>query len=111
MNAVENFILSVDDDRRDLVVYLHHLFTDRLGLKPKMRYRLPFYDHRKWLCYVNPKKTGGVELVFLDGQSLDDSAGLLDSSGRKRVAGIMIYRLEDVPEQEILDLARQAMCL
>ena len=107
MREVDEFILRVDEGRRDIVIYLHHLFTDKLGLKPKLRYRLPFYDHKKWVCYVNPKKSGGVELVFLDGQSLHDPAGILDGTGRKRVSGIMIYELENIPEREIIDLVKQ----
>jgi hypothetical protein len=109
MNAVENFILSVDDERRDMVLYLHHLFTDRLGLKPKLRYGLPFYDARKWICYLNPKKKGGLELVFLDGQALEDPSGLLDSTGRKRVSGVTFYSLKDIPEKEIIELVEDAV--
>ena len=109
MSRVEEFILSVDDQRREIVIYLHHLFTDRLGLKTKLRYGLPFYDSRKWICYLNPKKTGGVELVFLDGQSLEDPSGLLDPTGRKRVAGVMFYSLEEIPEAEIMNLVKDAV--
>ena len=108
MNAVDEFILSVDEERREIVVYLHHLFTERLGLKPRLRYRLPFYDFQKWVCYLNPKKTGGVELVFIYGQSLDDPAGVLDPTGRKQVAGVTFYKLEDIPEREIIHLVEQA---
>lgn len=107
MNAVEEFVLSVDEERREIMVYLHHLFTERLGLKPKLRYRLPFYDHKKWVCYVNPKKGGGVELVFLDGQNLSDPKKILDPAGRKRVAGITLYSLADIPERDIVDLVEQ----
>lgn len=109
MNKVEEFILKVDDERREILLYLHHLFTERLGLKTKLRYGLPFYDARKWICYVNPKKTGGLELVFLDGLELEDPSGLLDATGRKRVSGVMFYNLKDIPEQEIIDLVEDAV--
>lgn len=107
MNAVDEFVLSVDKDRKEIVMFLHHLFTERLALKPKMRYRLPFYDHKKWVCYINPKRSGGVELVFLNGQSLNDPAGILDGTDRKRVAGITFHSLEDIPEKEIIALVEQ----
>ncbi len=109
MNAVEEFVISLDEERREVVIYLHHLFTEKLSLKPKMRYGLPFYDDEKWLCYINPKRTGGVELVFLDGQKLEDPSGILDPAGRKMVAGIMIHSLEDIPEQEIIALVAQVI--
>lgn len=107
MNQVEEYLLKLDEDRRDIMLYLHHLFTERLGMRTRLRWGLPFYDFRRWVCYTNPKKSGGVELVFLFGQKLADPSGILDSTGRKQVAGVTFYQLSEIPEEEIIALVEQ----
>ena len=70
---------------------------EKMGLKSKMRYGIPFYDVEKWLCYLNPLKKGGIEFAFIRGDLLDHSDGLLDNKGRKMVWGIELHDIESIP--------------
>ena len=108
MNAIEEFILAAEAEEREILMYLHQLLTERMALKPKLRYRIPFYDHNTWLCYLNPLRKGGVELVFLNAQQLTDPSGILDARGRKMVAGVRINSLAEIPEHDIVALVEEA---
>jgi len=50
MNPVESYIYHLEGEEREIGSYLHDLLTQRYG----MMYKLPFYDMKKWLCYINP---------------------------------------------------------
>ena len=56
MNPVESYIYNLDGEEREIASYLHDLLTQRYGMTYKLRYKVPFYDVKKWLCYINPEK-------------------------------------------------------
>lgn len=110
MNEIEEYILRQDEEQRHIMLYLHDLFTDRYKLKPKIRYGIPFYDRRVWLCYINPIKNGGVDLTFLKGRQMLDRFEQLEGRNRKMVSSLVIKRLNEVDEillKELLDAAIQ----
>ncbi|MEM6343807.1 MAG: DUF1801 domain-containing protein [Bacteroidota bacterium] len=109
--SVRDFIESQEKERRDLMRYLHHLFSEEMGLVSKIRYRVPFYYNRSWICYLNPIKTGGIELVFLRGNELSNVQGILDHRGRKQVSGIMLEKLADIPQEAIREIMHEAIIL
>lgn len=109
MTEVEDLIYRFEDSQREIMLYLHHLFLD-MNLMPKIRYRIPFYYRKSWICYVNPKKEG-VELVFLQGKQLSNTQGLLDDKGRKQVAGITLKSVDDIPHEAIFEIAQEAILL
>jgi hypothetical protein len=56
MNPIESYIYHLEGEEREIASYLHDLLTQRYGMMYKLRYKLPFYDMKKWLCYINPQK-------------------------------------------------------
>ncbi len=111
MEAVLDFILSHEGEQRKIMERLHELLSSFPEITGKIRYRIPFYDHKSWICYLNPTKDGGVELAFIRGNELSNDQGLLASKGRKQVRGITYYKANDIHEALILEVFQEALIL
>jgi len=111
MSEVEDFIYEQEDQQREILLYLYNLLNMNLGLDAKIRYRIPFYYGRSWICYTNPIKKEGVELVFLRGNELSNEQSLLESKGRKQVLGVTFRTLADIPEETLLEVLQEAILL
>jgi len=105
---VLEYIHSQNNKQRELLLFIHDLMMSYEGVVSKIRYRVPFYYKRSWLCYANPKKKGEVELVFLRANEFDNHTGVLDTKGRKQVASLTIENLEDIPE-ELSEVIKEAL--
>jgi len=110
MNDVEAYILDQEKAQREVLDYLYQLLMSQPGLTAKIRYKIPFYYRRKWVCYTNPRE-GGVELVFLQGQELSNEQGLLQARGRKMVAGVVFHKVADIPEEALMEMVQEAFLL
>ena len=111
MTAVEAYISERSGNQLALFNYFHELLYERLELAAKIRFGIPFYFHRSWICYLNPVKGDGVELAFLRGNELADSRNMLDGKGRKQVKGIIFYKKEDIKEDYIWEIIQEALIL
>ncbi len=111
MYTVQEFIMQQQDEQRDILLYLDALISAYPGITSKIRYKIPFYDGKSWICYLNPLKKGGIELVFLRGNELSNEQGILDAKGRKQVRGISCHRLEDIPEEAVREILEEAILL
>lgn len=111
MNDVEHFIEMTSIPQREILSYFHRLFTSELELEAKIRYKIPFYYQKSWVCYLNPIKGHGVELAFLRGNELSNAGGLLQDEGRKQVTGFKCYSIADLPEEELLNVIHEALLL
>jgi hypothetical protein len=79
------------------------------GVTTKLRYKIPFYDYQSWFCYSNPIKGEGVELVFLQGQSMTNEHGLLLAKGRKMVSGISLYKDSIISDELLQEMIFEAI--
>ena len=111
MTDVEDFILQSSGHQQAVLHYFHHLFTDQLQLTDKLRYKIPFYDGKTWICYLNPKKGDKIELVFLRGQELSNAQGLLNDKGRKMVSGIEFTSVAEIPIDAVNEIIQEAIYL
>lgn len=111
MTAVEDYIAGIDDPQRTLMQRLNQLIMNQFDLESKIRFRIPFYYNKSWVCYLNPIKNGGVELCFLRANELGDPEGLLDFKDRKQVAGISYFRSEEIISRSPLQLLHEALIL
>lgn len=111
VTAVEEYMYKYEDHQREVMLFLHHKLVYDLNLTAKIRYKIPFYFGRSWICYLNPIKKSGVELAFLRGSELSNSQGLLNDKGRKRVWGIEIKNLEQLSNGVIDDIIHEAILL
>ena len=106
------FIDDLNETQQEIVLHLDQLFMDYPEVTRKIRFKVPFYFYKSWLCYLNPlKKNGQIELCFLAGHKMSDMHGLLDSKGRKMVSGISINTIKDIDPELIMDYFYQAIVL
>lgn len=96
---------------REVGLLLHDLMVEDLNLVPKIRYGIPFYFGKSWVCYINVLKTGKVELAFPRGNELEDTMGLLLSKGRKQVKSIELEGIDDLLIEKIRSLVTEAIQL
>lgn len=107
----DDFVSGIPDHAREILERLNHLLLSYPEIHCKIRFRIPFYDCKSWICYLNPLKKGAVELVFLRGRELADESGLLESRGRKMVKGIVISDAANIPYETIHSLMAQALII
>lgn len=111
MNTVEDFIFGREGKHREIMSHLHFLLTETYNLEPKLKFGIPFYYRKHWVCYLNPLKGGLVELVFLRGNELSNEQGMLNGKNRKMVKGIEIAAMQDVPENLLHEIINEAILL
>ncbi|WP_173021455.1 DUF1801 domain-containing protein [Lewinella sp. W8] len=111
MEQVDNFIYRFDGAQRKILRYLHELLTEEFHLEAKIRYKIPFYYGRTWICYLNPIKNEGIEFAFVRGKELSNHQGVLDHRERVQVAGIEVYQLADFPREEMIEVIHEAVLL
>lgn len=108
---VERFIGQFEGKQKKILVYFHKYFTCDLGLIPKIRFKLPFYYRKSWICYLNPIKGDGIELAFTRGNELSNSSGLLQSKGRRQVYSFDLFSLHELPIAGIREAIEEAILL
>jgi len=111
MPTIEDYIYRHEGKQRDILQELHQLLTEDLNLEAKLRYKIPFYYNRSWICYLNAQKEGGVELAFTRGNELSNDQGLLDDKGRKQVMSIQIDELKQIHDPMLLEVWQEAILL
>ena len=111
MDQVENFILDLEGEQKDIMEHLHHLLGTFPGITSKIRYKIPFYYCRSWICYLNPVKGNQVELAFIRGIELSNEQGLLEFRGRKQVAGIVLRSASSIKIPAITEIIQEAIML
>ncbi|WNB17966.1 DUF1801 domain-containing protein [Marivirga arenosa] len=111
MTEVEQYIFDLKINQREIMLYFHDLLAHQLELEDKIRYKIPFYYHKSWVCYMNPIKNGGVEVAFLRANELSNHQGILDFKGRKQVAGISFSNVDEIPRDHIYEIIQEALLL
>lgn len=112
MQAVSDYIDLLDDPQREIMAFLHELLLSASPeIRATIRYKIPFYDHHSWVCYLNPLKGGGVELVFIHGQELSNAQGLLDARGRKQVMGVVYTEVRHIQPETLTEVLWEALLL
>jgi hypothetical protein len=102
MYVVEEYITELEDNQRKIAAFFHQKLTEEFGLEAKIRFKIPFYFRKSWVCYLNPVKNDGIELAFIRGNELSNEDQYFDFKGRKQVMGITIYNIKDLA-RDILD--------
>lgn len=113
MNDIELYIHSREDDSlRELLFYLHDfILLQHPSMSSRLRYKIPFYDVLSWICYLNPLKKGGLELVFLHGQRISSHSEFLQSRERKMVSGIIYQNISDINEIILGEIIQEAIII
>lgn len=111
MDEVHDYIWGLEGAQRELVLSLHRMLTSEWGLNARIRYKIPFYDGKTWICYLSPVRGGRVELAFARGNELSNAQGILESKGRKQVYGLEFGSLAEVPMQALREVIQEAILL
>jgi len=111
MSKVLDMIMEQEPHQKAIMEYLHELMCSYPEVTSKIRYRIPFYYKKSWICYLNPIKKEGVELAFIRGNELSNEQGLLDARGRKQVAGVIFTKLSDIPQEVLCEVIEEAIIL
>ena len=111
MEDAQEFILDYSNSQREVLQYFHDLMTSYPEIISKIRYKIPFYYRRSWICYLNPTKDGKIEFAFTRGNELSNQQGLLESKGRKQVYGITVSNINEIPKDTINEIIQEAILL
>lgn len=111
MTEVEGFIYNHDGTQRKIMLYIHKLLSDEFNLTDKLRFKIPFYYRKSWICYLNPSKNNSIEFAFVRGNELSNSQGLLDSKGRKQVWSIELTKPSEIPIKDLTEIIQEAILL
>lgn len=111
MFLCHDFIGQYEGVQYELLIYLDELIASFPEVTCKLRYGLPFYYRKSWICYLNPIKDGQVELAFTRGNELSNIQGLLDARGRKQVYSVIYSIPADVEEDGLLEVLQEAFVL
>ena len=109
--AVERFIAEKAGNQAKILQFLHDQLMAFPEMEAKLRYKIPFFYRKSWICYLNPIKKDGVELVFIRGNELSNEQGILEEKGRKQVRGIELYSVSDIPLNQLLEVVQEALIL
>ena len=82
--TVQDYIDSRPENQRAIMTSLDQLILEYPKVISKLRYKIPFYYQKSWICYLNPIRDQGVELVFIRANELSNEQGILDAKGRKQ---------------------------
>jgi hypothetical protein len=111
MSTVDEYIESHENTHQQHLIYhLHHLIMTFSGVSTKLRFRIPFYDGRKWICYINPIKKNGVEVCFIKGFQLKPRPELV-ARKRTMVKGISVYEINEEILFLIAEVFEEALAL
>ena len=111
MTEVEDYIYNFDDSQRDIMLYLHKFLAVELNLTDKIRFKIPFYYRKSWICYLSPMKNNSIEFAFLRGNELSNAQGILDSKGRKQVFSVELTALLKIPIKQLTEIIQEAILL
>lgn len=111
MSDILDWMYLYDGNQRDVLLYFHNLLTQEMNLQAKIRFKIPFYYGRSWICYLNPLKNGKIELVFIRGNELSNDQNILNHKDRKQVSGVEFENLQEIRKSLIMDVIQEAILL
>ena len=111
MSNIQDFIFNHENHQRAILLYLHNLLTDPMNLTAKIRYKIPFYYGKTWICYLNPIKSTAVELALIRGSELSNEQGILEHKGRKQVWGITYTNVSEISIGVLSEVLYEAILL
>lgn len=107
--VIEDYIYSQSENQQLILLKLNDFLIDFPEITSKVRYKIPFYYRKSWICYLNSINKDGIELAFLRGNELSNLQGALCYYGRKQVMGIRYFRPEDINFDVIQDILLEAI--
>ncbi len=111
MKTVEDYIFDYEGSEKEVLEYFHDLMMSFPGITSKIRFNIPFYYQKTWVCYLNPVKPNKIALCFLRGYELSNEQGLLESKDRKQVSSVEYATVREIPKDTIREIINEALLL
>ena len=111
MTPVKSFIYQQEGKQREILNFLYEHLLTYPGVEAKLRYKIPFYYRKTWICYTNPLKGDAIELVFVRGNELSNAQGLLEARGRRQVRGLILEEVEKIPINTLGEVIHEALII
>lgn len=111
MEAIFQFIDRYEGHQQEVLQHLHNLLVSFPDIEAKLRYKIPFYYRKSWVCYLNPIKKTGIELCFTRGNELSNEQGLLEARDRKQIRGVIFEKVADIPTETLMVVLQEAFLL
>ncbi len=108
---IKDFEHIFSEEQLPIALALHYSIANLPGIELKERYKIPFYYRNSWICYINPIKKGGVEIVFIHGNELSNYSGILSGAGRKQVMGVIYKKPNEIDHEALLTTIHEALLL
>lgn len=111
MTQTEAFILDFSDGQGEVLQLIHDLMMSFPEMQSKIRYKIPFFYRKSWICYTNPTKDGRIELCFLRANEMSNEQGLLDFKKRTQVAGVTYGSVKEINQEVLWQVIQEAILL
>ena len=111
MTEVDEFILSHERNQLEIMTFIHNYLKAQPQVTSKLRYKIPFYYRKSWICYLNPRKDKSIEFCFIRGRELSNKQGILNAKGRKMITSINLAKLADIAKEPLFEVIQEALLL
>ena len=110
MLSVDLFISNLVPWQSEVVTYLRNTITQSSpGIIESLKYGCPYYEYKKHLCYINPRKED-IVLGFVQGKKLAETNPILVGE-QKQVRHIVIKKITPELDQQIRYILQEAILL
>lgn len=107
-SEIENYVAGLSDFQRPLVMkFRETVLSADERVKEGIKWGSIAFFNQKNICGFRVAKAH-VTLLFMEGAKLEDKEGILNGDGAK-ARTVRATRLEEVPEEALADLVRQAL--
>jgi hypothetical protein len=106
--TIIDYIYAKKDDLHELLLLLHNFINEYDDIRADLKWGIPFYSVNKPICYINPLKSKGVEVVFWNGINLKGSLSYLDQKKRKQMDGITYENIASVDFEVLHSILQEA---
>ncbi|MEZ4887739.1 MAG: DUF1801 domain-containing protein [Chitinophagales bacterium] len=111
MDKVLDFIYEQETEQREILLFIHQLMLSYPAMIVKIRYQIPFYYRKSWICYLNPIKNKAVDFCFVRGNELSNEQGILEAKDRKQVRSLTFSSVDEIPVEALQQIIQEAILL
>ena len=111
--TIQDYILSLENLQHvELMDGAHNLIESLVPqIHSSIKWKVPFYEYGKHLCYLTPQKNKGIEICFVHGKLFSNEQGLLQNKKRKYVRGLQINSLEELYQDVVAEIILEAVTI
>ncbi|WP_316736591.1 DUF1801 domain-containing protein [Pedobacter aquatilis] len=111
LNPLDNFFEQKDEPVKGCLQYLRLLLLDNTDVTEHWKYGMPFYYYKgKMFCYLwIHKKIHQPYIGWVDGNKINHEDLLQEKRARMKI--LLINHVDDIPEQKIKSILKQALAL